>query len=453
MGFTISGRVIVNGLFIASPYRGPIITASGTVNYTSGGSAVILDASLTVSDPSSGTLIGGIVSITSGFLADDMLNFINQNGISGSYNSGTGVLTLTGNSTLANYQTALQSITYSFSGTDATNGGTDNSRTISWKVNDPLTVSNTGISMVDTFPPSPGAGLALFGAGGSGSTYISNTSIYVYSTNATTLGTSLGVARYLLAATSNTTTGIFGGGNASSSPTSKNTDIYTFSNNTVNSGTILASGLEGLAAAGNSTLAVFGGGHNSGGSQVATIQTWSYSGSFTISGHSLSAAAWFLAAAGNSTDGFFAGGTTSSSSPFDTGQIANVTDYNYSGGTATAATSLSTAVTGLSACGTPTAGYFGGGVQGSEAITANVYQYTYSNESTAVSGSLRAAKWLTAAASNNITGIFGGGVTTVAGASTATTDTYTFSTNGDVSGTALPTATQQPAACSSNPGF
>ena len=42
-----------------------------------------------------------------------MLGFTNQNGITGSYNAATGVLTLTGSATLANYQAALRSVTYS----------------------------------------------------------------------------------------------------------------------------------------------------------------------------------------------------------------------------------------------------------------------------------------------------------------------------------------------------
>ena len=64
----------------------------------------------------------------------DTLNFINQGGISGSYGNGT--LSLSGTASVAAYQTALQSITYSFSGSDPAVGGTDNSRTISWSVND-----------------------------------------------------------------------------------------------------------------------------------------------------------------------------------------------------------------------------------------------------------------------------------------------------------------------------
>ncbi|WP_180268988.1 beta strand repeat-containing protein, partial [Nostoc linckia] len=60
------------------------------------------------------------------------LAFTNQNGISGSYNSSTGVLTLTGSSTVANYQTALRSITYS----NSSDNPTTTPRTISFLVND-----------------------------------------------------------------------------------------------------------------------------------------------------------------------------------------------------------------------------------------------------------------------------------------------------------------------------
>jgi len=53
------------------------------------------------------------VSLTAGFVSgEDILAFTDQNGITGSWNGSTGVLTLTGSATLANYQTALRSVTY-----------------------------------------------------------------------------------------------------------------------------------------------------------------------------------------------------------------------------------------------------------------------------------------------------------------------------------------------------
>ena len=127
----------------------PVVTAGGSATFNGGGSAVTLDGTLTVSAPnSSGNLTGGTVSIGTGFTAGDILNFINQNNITGSYNAVTGMLTLSGTDTAADYQGALDSITYSFSpaGGDATKGGTDTSRAIAWQVNDGS--SSNGLSTV-----------------------------------------------------------------------------------------------------------------------------------------------------------------------------------------------------------------------------------------------------------------------------------------------------------------
>ena len=45
-----------------------------------------------------------------------MLTFTNQSGITGIFNAGIGALTLSGTATLAQYRTALRTITYSHSG-------------------------------------------------------------------------------------------------------------------------------------------------------------------------------------------------------------------------------------------------------------------------------------------------------------------------------------------------
>src|SRR6201999_3791697 len=76
----------------------PTVTAGATASFTGGGAAATLDGALTLTAPDSGgNLTGATVSI-SGFISGDTLNFTNQNGITGSYNSATGVLTLSGTS-------------------------------------------------------------------------------------------------------------------------------------------------------------------------------------------------------------------------------------------------------------------------------------------------------------------------------------------------------------------
>ncbi len=91
----------------------PTITAGGTVTFTGGGSAVALDSTLAITDPESTTVVAGTVSFGSGFRIGDTLNFINQNSITGSFDAATGTLSLSGGASVADYQAALDSVTYS----------------------------------------------------------------------------------------------------------------------------------------------------------------------------------------------------------------------------------------------------------------------------------------------------------------------------------------------------
>ena len=116
--------------------------------YTEQGTAAVLDSSLTLTDADNTTLAGATVSITSSLFAGDTLNFTNQNGITGSYDSGTGILTLTGSASVANYQTALRSITFSSPSDNPTNFGSDTSRTITWQANDGALSSTAATSTV-----------------------------------------------------------------------------------------------------------------------------------------------------------------------------------------------------------------------------------------------------------------------------------------------------------------
>src|SRR4029077_6155137 len=115
----------------------PVIgNAGNTIGYTElQAVAPAIDAALTVTDADNTTLAGATVSI-GGLLAGDGLNFTNQNGITGSYNALTGVLTLSGTASVAAYQAALESVTFSSTSHNPTSFGTDSSRSISWAVND-----------------------------------------------------------------------------------------------------------------------------------------------------------------------------------------------------------------------------------------------------------------------------------------------------------------------------
>ncbi len=92
-----------------------VVTPSGTTNtFTVSGSAVPVDPGLTILTGNT-DLTGATVTISPGTLqSGDTLNFTSQNGITGSYSGG--VLTLSGSATPAQYQAALQSVTFSTSG-------------------------------------------------------------------------------------------------------------------------------------------------------------------------------------------------------------------------------------------------------------------------------------------------------------------------------------------------
>lgn len=111
----------------------PVLTTSSALPYTENATAVAINNVLTLSDIDSPNLTGATVSITTNFAnGQDVLGFTNQNGISGSYNASTGVLTLTGTSTVANYQAALRSVTYRNSSENPSTAV----RTISFAVDD-----------------------------------------------------------------------------------------------------------------------------------------------------------------------------------------------------------------------------------------------------------------------------------------------------------------------------
>nr|WP_275066890.1 tandem-95 repeat protein [Achromobacter spanius] len=99
---------------------------------------------VSVTDPENNNLASMTISL-SGAMAGDLLTLGGTvTGITASYNSGTGVLTLSGNTTLANYQTALGLVNFS------TTSGSTAARTISVQATSALapTASNVAVSTI-----------------------------------------------------------------------------------------------------------------------------------------------------------------------------------------------------------------------------------------------------------------------------------------------------------------
>jgi len=120
--------------------RAPVVQSGTTLHFTEGQLPVAIDPHLTVSDSDGTMLVGATVAITGNFLAGhDILGFTAQNGITGSYDAASGVLTLTGLASVANYQDALRAVTYFDAGDP--NALT---RTISFRVDDGEQLNHLG---------------------------------------------------------------------------------------------------------------------------------------------------------------------------------------------------------------------------------------------------------------------------------------------------------------------
>ena len=79
-------------------------------------------------------------------------------------------------------------------------------------------------------------------------------------------------------------------------------DKYTYSGDTVAAGTSLGTARSGLAATGNTTVGIFGGGYTT--VNVAVADKYTYSGDTRVAGTSLGTARRGLAATSSSLGGF-----------------------------------------------------------------------------------------------------------------------------------------------------
>ena len=120
----------------------PVLTnIEGTpLAYTEGDGQVQITNSISVTDVDNVNLASATISISANYQSDqDVLAFTNANGITGNWNSGTGVMTLTGSATLSNYQAALRSVRYNNTSSNPNTAP----RTVTFRVNDGTDNSNT----------------------------------------------------------------------------------------------------------------------------------------------------------------------------------------------------------------------------------------------------------------------------------------------------------------------
>ena len=132
-GGTATATVNVTDGAITTP---PVMTTTvADLAYITSTPAKVIDSALTVADTTIPNLDlkQATVSITGNFVTgEDVLSFVNQSGITGSWNAATGVMTLNGVATMALYQAAMRTVKYS----DAVVNASVLTRTISFSVND-----------------------------------------------------------------------------------------------------------------------------------------------------------------------------------------------------------------------------------------------------------------------------------------------------------------------------
>jgi hypothetical protein len=136
----------------ATVNNSPVVTAGGTLTYDAAAGAPVtaIDNTVTVTDVDSTNLTGATVQITVGFApGEDVLGFTGPAPINGSYNPTTGLLTLTGTDTLANYQAALRAVTYQNNSGSALSPD----RTIAFQVDDGSGANNLSNVATSTITP------------------------------------------------------------------------------------------------------------------------------------------------------------------------------------------------------------------------------------------------------------------------------------------------------------
>jgi len=137
-----SSNVATRDITVVAKNDAPVLTTVEIlpVNYTENEPAVIVTNALSLSDVDDTQIESALVVITGNFNSgEDQLIFTDTSNISGSYNAATGILSLTGSATAAQYEAALQTISYQATGENLSTL----QRTVSFTVNDGDANSNT----------------------------------------------------------------------------------------------------------------------------------------------------------------------------------------------------------------------------------------------------------------------------------------------------------------------
>jgi hypothetical protein len=112
---TFTSNTAVREIIITGSSTAPVLSKieNDPVEYKKGESNIVITSTIEVTDADNEYLFEGNIAIDSGYVADeDILEFVNTATIVGSYDSTTGNLTLKGQATIGEYQSAFRSIKY-----------------------------------------------------------------------------------------------------------------------------------------------------------------------------------------------------------------------------------------------------------------------------------------------------------------------------------------------------
>ncbi len=152
ISFTVSesgntSNAIATTLSVAVVNDAPAISsAASDNNYRSLTGKSVIDNQITITDIDNTNLMIATISISGNYSAgEDLLAFQDQNGITGSFNSVSGVLSLSVSATVADYQAALRSVSYE----NTVNAPTSNSKEITFEVSEGSAASNSQLRTIN----------------------------------------------------------------------------------------------------------------------------------------------------------------------------------------------------------------------------------------------------------------------------------------------------------------
>jgi len=128
-------NIVSRDLVFDQPNNAPVLAnlEGSTFDYPDSYGDTTLTASITVTDADDAYLDTLEVRFTANFVSgEDILGFTNTGSLAGSWNGVAGVLTITGNSALTDYQSAMRAVTYR----NVNPAPTTSTRTIQFRVND-----------------------------------------------------------------------------------------------------------------------------------------------------------------------------------------------------------------------------------------------------------------------------------------------------------------------------